>query len=187
VRSSWANLIPSNKTEGTCMDLSLIDFNDLSPSMKARRFHEENGAECYRASPGSSVFYYPTGAVMENGGSPELCVFHFPPDPASIDGEHKLMFRKLRFAKLKLDRAVTAFDELNTHLANGLPCDEDGELAKLKALAMKVEERKQLVAEAQEAFNNTRAEKGLAEQRRAKEEELQRITDWQHKRRSVRV
>ena len=119
--------------------------------------------------------------------NPTMCIFHFVPDTSTTEGEYLLYWRKLKFAQLKLDRAVKEFDELNTILANGLPPDEDAAVAQLRQLQKKVDEHKRLVKKAEAALANTRRGRAAADYRRDQEEQNRRMEQWNQRRRSVRI
>ncbi|MHC1763747.1 MAG: hypothetical protein AB9869_05485 [Verrucomicrobiia bacterium] len=163
--------------------MNLNQFDQLPPAEKMEAFHQAHGGECYR-DPKNNRLYYSDGAVLDDyaGGS-----FYFPPDPSTEEGEYRLACLKLKFAQLKLKRAVREFDDLNTHLAHSLPGDPDAALEKLKRLQGVVEERKKLVAQAEEALANTRRGKAQAQARREQEEENRRILEWQSRRAAIRI
>ncbi|MHC1769013.1 MAG: hypothetical protein AB9869_32805 [Verrucomicrobiia bacterium] len=163
--------------------MDIIEFGELAPAAQKKRFHEEHG-ECYRDGD-SCILYYGDGAVLEDFG---YGVFHFPPDPkAGDEQEYLLYWRKLKFAQLKLRRAVKAFDNLNTILAQGRPADPDAALADLKRLQAAVNQQKALVAQAERTLSDTARGRAQAAARRQREEEDRRIAEFQSQREAIRV
>jgi|GEM_PF-6723121 hypothetical protein len=156
-------------------------MNDNPVMMKVRAFEERHGSEKY--SDGAAWFYA-DGAMRDMN---PIGILMEPPDSGTDEGEYKMALHKLKFAQLKLQTAVSEFDQLNTRLAHTIPMDPDADLAELKRLAKVVESRKKLVTEAEEGVANTRWGRRRAELRRADEEQRQRMADFNEKRRSIRV
>jgi hypothetical protein len=156
-------------------------MDDNPVMIKVRAFERRHGPE--KVSDGTA-WYYPDGALRD---ADPIGVLMEPPDASNPEGEYRLAAHKLKFARLKMKVAVDAFDHQNTILAHTLPSDPDAALAELKQLGKVVEAKKALVAEAEAALSETKWEKQRAANRRAEEEQKQRLSTFQQARREIRV
>jgi hypothetical protein len=155
--------------------------DELSVKGRVNAFHQRHGPECH--SDGAAI-YYANGAVRDANPMGALIE---PPNPDTPQKEWAVRSNQLQFYKLKLQKAVDEFDDLNTRLAYSVPSDPDGELAKLEKLAAVVEERKKLVATAEAALQDTRWGRQRAEARQHQQEQEERIAKFNQRRRAIRI
>jgi hypothetical protein len=146
-----------------------------------KAFHIRHGEECY--SDGS-YFYFADGAFRDRHA---LGLLAEPPIPHDAEGEWKLESNKLTFAKLRLKAAVAEFETENERLRHFIPNDKDSALANLKRLQRLVEERKNLVAVAEERLSNTHWGKCKERIKREAEETQRRMAEFDEERKAIRI
>lgn len=153
----------------------------LAQDKSIREFDRKHG-EHYREH---GFIYFADGSVRE---SPYGFILGCEQMNAQIPAEeYRLVSNTLKFARLKLQNAVTAFDELNTRLAHARIAVTEEEIAKLTQLQSAINERRAAVRKAEQAVDNTKLGQGRIQNRQAEEERRQRFEALQQQRRAIKI
>jgi hypothetical protein len=157
-------------------------MNESRQMLAVRAFNTKHG-EFY--SSGNEVFY-------ADGSYREKEEFGIMWDSASVDRrnaelEWRVQSNIVQFYRLKLESAVTEFDDLNTRLNFSSPSDPDAEIAKLKRLQLVVTQRRKELAQAEAALEKTQWGRQRQAHQEAQQERVQRAAEFQSRRRAIRI
>jgi hypothetical protein len=149
-----------------------------------RAFHAKHGPECYADDYAT---FYKDGSYRENAQPYGILFDATTRDMRRPDLEYEVYSNIVKFYRLKLEEAVRQFDDLNTKLAHSIPADPDADLAELKRLQGVVQERKQELAEAEAALQQTSWGRARAARVRSDAEARQRYAEFQRQRELIRI
>lgn len=148
---------------------------------KTEAFDKQHGAY---ESDATTLFFH-DGAERSRDPLGVMIVY----SGATHESEWKLHSNICQYHKLKLERLIRAYDDLNTRLAHSRHVQNEAEaLQELESRAQAVRAQKQALAEAHRIRSEETAwGKRQAELRAERAEQDARIRDFQERRKAIRV